>query len=178
MVDYQTLSIVLTGIGMIIALTYYGLQIRNQNKARQAQLFMQVYDKLSNEMLVPHHKLRYDWKLTNVDDFFNNFIDPEKYPDNLMDWNRVLYYWESLGVLAQKGYIDVNLVENLMSGMTLFVWDKMEPFVMEYRERFQYPQFQEFHEYLAKEVRRIVDEQHPEFKGLSMYIDKHPELKT
>ncbi len=45
MVNYQTLSIVLTGIGLIIALTYYSLQIRNQNKTRQAQLFMQIYNR-------------------------------------------------------------------------------------------------------------------------------------
>lgn len=31
MVDYQTISIVLTGIGLMLALTYYALQIRNQN---------------------------------------------------------------------------------------------------------------------------------------------------
>ena len=36
MVDYQAVSIVLTGIGLIIALTYYALQIRNQNKTRTA----------------------------------------------------------------------------------------------------------------------------------------------
>jgi len=46
MVDYQAISIVLTGIGLMIALTYYALQIRNQNKTRTAQLLMQVYSRL------------------------------------------------------------------------------------------------------------------------------------
>jgi hypothetical protein len=37
---------------------------------------------------------------------------------------------------------------------------------MEFRERYDYPQFQEFHEYLAKKVRKIVEQQHPQYLGV------------
>ena len=162
--------------GVIAGLTYYFITVRNQKRSRQAQLFMQMYDKLLNEMRVPHQKLRSEWKWTNFDDFRES-IDPKKNPEDSADFNKVLYYWESIGVLAKRGYIDVNLVDDLMSGLTLYVWDKIEPMVLEWRARYQYPQFQEFHEYLAKEVRRIVYDQHPDYQGTNAF-DEHPELKT
>jgi len=155
-------------IGVIAGFTYYFITVRNQKRSRQAQLFMQMYDKLSNEMRGTHLRFRRDWKWTDFEDFME-FVDSEKYPENHEDWLKLLYYWESIGVLVKRGYIDVNLVDDLMSGLVLTVWDKLEPVVMEIRERYRYPQFQEFHEYLAKEVKRIVDEQHPNFEGGSLY---------
>lgn len=37
MVDYSTLSIVLTGIGLIVAITYYTMTLRNAEKARHRE---------------------------------------------------------------------------------------------------------------------------------------------
>ena len=49
MVDIQTLSFILTGIGIIGAIIYYTLTLRNANKTRQAQLFMEIYQQYSSE---------------------------------------------------------------------------------------------------------------------------------
>ena len=44
MVTFETVLDVVPAVSVAVALVYYGLQIRNQNKARQAQLYAQIYD--------------------------------------------------------------------------------------------------------------------------------------
>ncbi len=43
MVDYQSITVSLAALGFLVATIYYTLTIRNQNRTRQAQLFMQIY---------------------------------------------------------------------------------------------------------------------------------------
>lgn len=45
MVDYNTLSLVLTGIGLILAITTYTVTLRNTGKARQRELIFQRLDR-------------------------------------------------------------------------------------------------------------------------------------
>ncbi len=52
MIDYSTLAIVLTGLGLTASILYYTMVLRNANKTqqlaletRQAQLFMQMYNR-------------------------------------------------------------------------------------------------------------------------------------
>ena len=45
MVDVQTLSIVFAGLSIGLAAIYYMMTLRNQDRTRQTQLFMQIYDR-------------------------------------------------------------------------------------------------------------------------------------
>ncbi len=49
MADLQTLSLVLTGIGLIIALIYYTLTLRNTNRTRQADMLMRLHSEWGNK---------------------------------------------------------------------------------------------------------------------------------
>ena len=52
MIDAQTLqavSVSLAALGFLMASTYYILTLRNQYRARQAQLFMQLYQRSITE---------------------------------------------------------------------------------------------------------------------------------
>lgn len=49
MVDAQTISLVLTGIGLIIALFYYALTLQNTNRTRQADLLMRLHSEWGNQ---------------------------------------------------------------------------------------------------------------------------------
>jgi hypothetical protein len=57
MVQIEYLPIVLTGIGIIVSILYYTSVLRNANKTqqqqldtRQAQLFMQMYNKWGDDL--------------------------------------------------------------------------------------------------------------------------------
>lgn len=83
MVDYQTISIVLTGLGLMIALIYYSMQIRNQNKTRQAQLFMQIYDRWLDPDFLRYYVRSYKMEYEDLDDFNEKYSSREKLEERL-----------------------------------------------------------------------------------------------
>ncbi len=139
MVDYQTLSVVLTGIGMIIALTYYGLQIRNQNKTRQAQLFMNIYDSYSSkEYQKDREQLFVIWEFEDYDDFFRKYgavVNPEEHAR----WDMLCAKFEGIAVLIKRRLIDPRLVYDLMYGSIMMFWEKYEPILLGLREQAKDP---------------------------------------
>jgi hypothetical protein len=44
-------------------------------------------------------------------------------------------------------------------------WERMEPLMKEMRMRENWPQYGEYAEYLYQEIKKIVEEQHPELKA-------------
>jgi hypothetical protein len=162
MVDLETASIVLTGLGLMIALTYYGLQIRNQNRARQAQLFMQMYgmwrDQLSGLEVFPVISKKisgieeYQEKIGSDANFSNVF-------HSLCSW------YEGLGVLVKANYLDIRLVALMWAGVTRMFWENLlEPVIFNVRELQGLPRLWSESEYVCRE--------------LVKYLDEHPELKT
>lgn len=172
MVDYQTISIVLTGIGMIIALTYYALQIRNQNRTRQAQLFMSVYN---NHISIPTMTILVEmmwlWGWEDFDDFRAKYA----YPNNIeahVKWTHYFASLEGLGVLCKKGLIDPELVYDSQYASIIFVWEKFLPIIEEYRLRMNAPHIYDDPEYLYTELIRI------RAKRGHQPVKISPELKT
>ena len=163
MVDYQTISIVLTGVGMIIALAYYGLQIRNQNKTRQAQLFMQLYNRYQDNFIA--HGFNNDYfteKLNGYDEYLEKYQSDETFK---LTMDRFLPFYEGLGVMVKEGYVSIRLVALMWAGMTRVFYEYiLEPIVEEAREYTKYPRLWSETEWLCKELIR--------------YIEEHPELKT
>lgn len=49
MVTLETILDAVPALGIIVALVYYTLTIRNQNRTRQAQLFMNIYSQMSTK---------------------------------------------------------------------------------------------------------------------------------
>jgi hypothetical protein len=48
MVELQTILMVIQTIGILVAVSYYVISIRNQNRARQVQTFNTLYSRLSD----------------------------------------------------------------------------------------------------------------------------------
>jgi hypothetical protein len=162
MVTLETVSIVLTGLGLMIALTYYGLQIRNQNRARQAQLFMQMYgmwrDLTSGVEIFPTISI----KTSGIEEHQEKIESDANYNDvfhSLSSW------YEGLGVLVKANYLDIRLVALMWTGVTRMYWENLlEPVIYELRELTSLPRLWSEAEYVCREVMR--------------YIEEHPELKT
>jgi len=162
MVTLETISIVLTGLGLMIALTYYGFQIRNQNRARQAQLFMQMYGM---------------WRdLSEGLDFFpvisikiSGIEEHQEKIESDANYSKVFHslssWYEGLGVLVKANYLDIRLVALMWTGVTRMYWENLlEPVIYDLRELRRLPRLWSEAEYVCKEVMR--------------YIEEHPELKT
>ena len=167
MVDIQNLPVVMTGIGLIVAIMYYTLTLRNATKTRQAQLYMQIYDKWSSpEFNQQWGEIINNWEWEDFDDF-NEKYGSENNSLGLSKWFSTAAYFEGIGVLVKRKLIDVSLVDDLMSGYIIRFWLKFSPIIVEWRERYDWPQALEWAEYLYNEISQIAEQQHPELKALS-----------
>ena len=66
MIEY--LPLVLTGIGIIVAIIYYTLTLRNTNKTRQAQLFMNLYSTYSTPETQGHFRNLFSIDMNSIED--------------------------------------------------------------------------------------------------------------
>jgi len=163
MVDYQTLSIVLTGIGLMIALTYYALQIRNQNKTRQAQIIMQVYQKMSDADFMESFWEVFSREWDTVEEYL------EKYPSRT-SFAVLTNYLEGVGILLKKGLVGRALVYEFFPTNANVLWHKFKPITMWTRENIS-PSYLRTVEYLAEEMdkERILQGDPPLLDYYSLY---------
>jgi hypothetical protein len=163
-VDLQTVSVVLTGISVSLAAVYYAMTLRRQQETRNAQVFIQLYQKAMDQ--------GYLRSLTEAvwlqkDEGFDEWWEkhgPESDIEFFVRWWSGLVFYESVGILVKKRMIDPAIVDDLISGPILLTWEKYEPIIMGIREKEGWPQFQEYQEYLTGVIRKIVDKQHPDFR--------------
>ena len=162
MIDYQTISIVLTGVGLIIALTYYGLQIRNQNRTRQVQIFLQLYNNWRGDTKGLTVDKFFNTKLSGLDEYLEKVESDESFR-SLVDAHWAFY--ESLGVIVKSGYIDIHLIALMWSGITRSFYENIvEPIIEEAKVYYDMPRIWSETVYVCKELLK--------------YVEEHPELKT
>jgi len=148
MVDYQAVSIVLTGIGLMIALTYYALQIRNQNRTRTAQLLMQVYSRLDTPEKVRALQEVFLWEFKDFDEWREKYWNPE-------DYNKLgtlVLFFGGAGTLVKTGDLPIDKVNELMGNLVVLMWEKFDPIKDEIREFWNMPFWASSMEYLYHEI--------------------------
>ena len=150
MVDIQTLSFVLTGIGIIGAIRYYTLTLRNVNRTRQAQLFTQLYSdfRRPENLRLMGEAFQMNW--SDYDDFQTKYSATEQVEDRI-PYSTWSMYFQEIGVLVKEGLIDISLVAQFLPDTFRSYWHKFEPIILEHRERANYPQYFAGIEYLYKE---------------------------
>ena len=163
MADLQTLSLVLTGIGLIIALTYYALTLRNANRTRQADMLMRLHSEWGNQY---HQDAA--WTVLSLDfgdyrEFESKYGPVTEGKEVHMELYRVGWFFNGLGVLLHKGLADIDLIVELFGYMVIWQWEIIEPVITAGRELYGQPKTLEWYEYLYKELIKYRDE-HPEPK--------------
>jgi hypothetical protein len=162
MVDYQTISIVLTGIGIMIAFTYYALQIRNQNRTRQAQLLMQIYSNLDRPEKLKSLSEMLTWEFTDFEDFLEKY-DPLEKPEKAYILNSFMITFEGIGTMLKEGFIDIHQVAILVGGGAVLYWSKFDQIKEDIRKHMNYPRWASETEYLYNELMKYK-ETHPYFR--------------
>jgi len=147
----ESIPYVLTGIGIIVSILYYTSVLRNANKTRQTQLFMQLFDRMASEenRLRSLQILQLDF--TGYDDF------EEKYnmENNSEVVSKVLHVWNELngmGFLLRKGLVDIETVNHLAGHIVKPQWNKWKRYVAEARINEKEYDFLDDFECLAKEI--------------------------
>ena len=155
MASFEFLAIILTGLGLTASIVYYASVLQNQNKTREAQLFMSIYN---NHIALPTQtigvELMYQWEWKDYDDFM------EKYslPNNLeaqAKWTHYFSSLEGLGILLRKGLIDPDFIYRTQYGSIILIWERFLPLIEEWRKRSGLTHIYVDPEFLYDEMKRM-----------------------
>lgn len=171
MIELSVVRDLVAIFGVIAGLTYYVLTVRNQSRARQAQLLMGLYEAYrSTESRLQSLELQsQEW--TDYDDYFEKYGHNTNH-DAWAKWSAKASYFNGIGVLLEKKLIDISLVDALLSSSVYRHWNFMGPILVEWRKRLE--------ETSETRHRTLIP-----FYGfdylyneLTKYWEKHPELKS
>jgi uncharacterized membrane protein len=147
-VTFQTIISLLTLISLTIGVIYYIMSLRNQNKARQAQLLMNMYNALTASEVAD-----YEFMLRNLE--MKGIQDWEKIMDNREQYrafNFWLVYYEGIGVMVREGYVEIGLVAKLLSGNIIWFWERYGEGIYNLRKELNWPRYSIELEYLHDKV--------------------------
>jgi hypothetical protein len=138
MTDIQTISIVLAGIGVFIAAVNSIISSRRAEKndqqmleTRQAQLFMQIYNRWNTKAMAEQYgRIRYSYDINSYEDWAKlTGYETGKVTDfNVYsDVQSMANFFEGIGVLVQRGLINIELVEDLLANRVIWFWELWRP---------------------------------------------------
>ena len=149
MIDY--LPLVLTGIGIIVAIIYYTLTLRNASKTRELQIFMAIVNDLnSQEKRTTYAETLYE-DVQGYDDFIERYsgdTNPQHYGKRSSLW----WTYNSIGILLKQGQIPIDVIDNLVGLSVVLQWKKWGDIILEHRERRNWDNYYTGFEYLAIEL--------------------------
>lgn len=179
MVDYQTISVVFTGLSVSLAAFYYIGTLRNAQRSqqenletRQAQLFMQLYQRTiteeANRSWTEHMAMNWE----DFDDFDKRF-GPSS-PDKLVKAHTLWQQYNGIGLLLMDGLIGRDMAYRLAGGWrAVLIWLKFGAVIGELRARYYNPDYMDGFEYLGREMMMYWEE-----KGLPNEIPEPLESQT
>jgi hypothetical protein len=142
---------IVAAVSVIVALFLGIRQLRHIVNNRQAQLFMQLYDRYSSEEFLNDFTTIIGLQWTDFDDYWEKY-GLENNKDIALKIHSTGSYFEGVGVLVKRGLISVEMVDDLMSGSIIRYWEKMCPMIIEQREMFNWPEALEWTEYLYDQI--------------------------
>jgi len=140
------LSIILAGLSIAASIIYYASVLRNANKTqkqqletRQVQYFNQFIETgTSDEYLSTFEEILFKWEWTDFEDFMNKY-GPQEEPEKWSRFRKTCRLWEMIGIYYLDNLINLEYVYQVFGSQPIQLWEKIEPVVLEYRERYETP---------------------------------------
>jgi hypothetical protein len=142
MVDITSISAVVAAAGVLVGVVLTVLELRNITKTRQMDIIMRVHSTWLNAILQ-------SWDTLNKTEFKNYSDFQEQCSVESM---QVATFFDSLGLLLQRGFVDIDLVSELF--IMERPWKKMKPFVEGIREKVDDRRVYGHFEYLYNEWKK------------------------
>lgn len=119
------------------------------------ELFMGLFQTMaSKDFIQDSEDLIHVWRWRDFKDFTEKFGDIQNPPENAK-LNRILGYFNDVGVLVTWGLINADLVYDLKRIQIIEVWEKFMPIIQGWRVKYSYPQIYVDCESLYNEMKRI-----------------------
>ena len=123
MVDIQTVSIVFASASVVAGVIYYALQIRNQNRMRQTDLTMRLYQQLGSKEFMNY----WAQAITREEKDYNEYVKKQ----GVVDLLQVSTYFEGVGILLHRKLLDIDMAIDLFGEPIKIIWEKNEPILKE-----------------------------------------------
>ena len=133
-VALQTIGILLAGISLTAAAIYYTFTIRNQNRTRQAQLLMNLYETYRSPEFRKQQMTIQNYEYRDYQDFWEKY-GSDTNPEAWAVWFSVAAFFNGVGVLVGRDLIDIGLVEEILGNITDRMWTVMGPVLLEWRKQ-------------------------------------------
>jgi len=159
-ITYQMILSTIQTAGLLVGISYYILSLRNQNRARKTQLYLQMVNKFSEPYMNEAQGKAADFEWATADDFMVDWKNPERRVTLGIEGA----WYEGLGVLVKENLLDIRVVALLLSSLVARFWEKLIPIIDKVREAHMGPRFWTETEYL--------------YNQLMKYTKEHPELAT
>ena len=139
-------------VSFTIVLFYYGINIRDANRSRQASLYMQLYSSFrSQEVLGELNKVLYLHQWKDFEDFQSRY-SPEANLDMSIGIQSILLFFEILGGLLKQGFLDIKVIDSQVGMAFIPFWEKIGPIIMAERELRKQPTLWNDNEYLYEQL--------------------------
>lgn len=140
MIDIPTISATVVAAGVLIGLFFTLLELRHLAKTRKTDVIMRIYDRFSSKEMVD--------AIYSVGELRNQRPESTSSDRWLTGVVQLSTLFEGLGVLLERGLIDIELVDSLFGPSLDTLWEPIRPFVYRTRESLKQPFMFSHFEYL------------------------------
>ena len=149
--DIPSISAVVAAIGVIIGVTLAYLEVRTLSKQRQTDLVMKLYSTFGSREFLEARKTVMDLKFQDYSDYVKKYGQFGRFEAV----SEVCMFFEGIGVLLNRKLLDISLVDDLFSPISIkIIWEKMRPVVEGWRNQFNDPDTLEWFETLYNELQK------------------------
>ena len=170
LVVLQSLSYTAGAISVVLGVVYYVFNIREQTLNRRVTLTNSLLEAFSSREGYRLMQELFSMKWSDFDDFLRKY-DSSVNPDNLALRASVFTRCEILGRQHRSGLIDIDTLFSVCNTNITQLWVKFKPIIEEYRRRGVYSKIEyENFEYLAVELRKLMEKRDPDFVNAPSYL--------
>jgi hypothetical protein len=164
-VTYQIVLSTIQTVSLVVGIIYYITTLRNNQRSQQlqletrkAQLYMQLFLKITSEEFIKNSLELIKFPIGDVKEFMEKYMAG---PDSTLQAKLFQLFWhiDGLGYMISQGLIDPEMVYNFGGGFAqVWHWKKWEPVILSTRKLRNEPEFMKWFEYTASEMMRIRQE--------------------
>lgn len=183
MPTFQTISVMLAGLSVTTAAIFHVVGLIETRRARklavetrQVQLMMQLNERLSGESWQDFENILKRWSWTDFDDFMAKY-GPVAAPTEWAKLMRTAGHWEHVGLLVRDGVVSSELVWHWVGSYPVRLWEKIEPVVEGYRERFETPPKGMMFEWYEDLTYRLRDERERDVQAFAVRSAQRAETR-
>jgi hypothetical protein len=145
------------------------MTLRNQDRTRQEQWFMQLYHSKTDHEAMKRFFTYMDTSWDDYEDYlakYDSTVNQEIAAIRHSTWN----FYNSIGLIVRERKVDMDTVYSLYNWRIVAEWFKWETIIKRLREGFLGSDFNESFEYIANEMIRMRQE-----RGQSLPVELlHP----